>query len=83
MQGLTTTGTGVAALGGMIDPFTAIPTMLSQSPRLVGETVFKLGQASNLLGRNIPRVATAGRIARPLGLLQNQNQALENRGLLQ
>ena len=83
LQGLTTTGTGVAALGGMIDPFTAIPTMLSQSPRLVGETVFKLGQASNLLGRNIPRVATAGRIARPLGLLQNQNQALENRGLLQ
>ena len=56
---------------------------MAQSPRAVGETAFKLGQASRFAGNVVPRVATAGRIARPLGLLQNQNQALENRGLLQ
>ena len=77
------TGTIGGVATGVIDPFTSIPLLAAQSPRIVGETAFKLGQASNLLGRNIPRVATAGRIARPLGLLQNQNQALENRGLLQ
>ena len=77
------TGTIGGVATGVIDPFTSIPLLAAQSPRIVGETAFKLGQASNVLGRNIPRIATAGRIARPFGLLQNQNQALENRGLLQ
>ena len=30
LQGLTTTGTGVAAVGGMIDPFTASPTTFTR-----------------------------------------------------
>jgi hypothetical protein len=83
LQRLTGTSTLGGVATGLIDPITTAGLLVAQSPRAVGETAFKLGQASRFAGNVVPRVATASRILRPFGLLSNQSQALENRGLLQ
>ena len=85
IQRLTGTSTFGAGATGLVDPISTVGLLAAQSPRIVGETAFKLGQASGLAGNVVPKLAATGRTVRPFGLLQNQNQALENknRGLLQ
>lgn len=85
LQRLTGTSTFGAGATGLVDPISTVGLLAAQSPRIVGETAFKLGQASKYAGGLVNPLATTSRVTRPFGLLQNQNQALENknRGLLQ
>lgn len=50
LQQLTQGATGVAGLGGMLDPVTALATMGAQSPRLVGEAVYGMGRMAGGAG---------------------------------
>lgn len=47
LQGAVGAGTVGAGFMGLIDPVTAIPSLLSQSPRVVGEAANLLGRLSN------------------------------------
>lgn len=44
-------GTGAAAFYLTGDPVTTVATLLAQSPRLMGESAYKIGQGARVLGR--------------------------------
>ena len=78
-RGIQGLGAGsVAAYGAFVDP-TLLAGLAFQSPRLMGEAAYKLGQGANIAGK-VP-VVPLSQSARAAGLLSNQ--ALEKRGLLQ
>ena len=96
LQGVIAGGGQVPAMAYAVsqgaNPAAFIPGLLAQSPRLVGNMANIYGMAK---GRNLPFTNTpirqlplsaTSKVSRPLGLLSNEmqnNEALQNRGLLQ
>jgi|TARA_R110000787_G_C13417370_1_gene444597 hypothetical protein len=87
LQGLTAgsqVGLGTyGAASGAVNPLYLIPSLMSQSPRLVGEVAHGIGGAGNIANKLVKPIATTGSIARPTGILQQQKESLNKRGLLQ
>ena len=85
-------GSGALTLGGLIDPMTLATSLIASSPRIVGETVNKLGMASrpfsalSNINKRLPSVLQAQNITklpRATGLLQSSIEENQNKGLLQ
>ena len=86
LAGVTATGQlGLGSYGlvsGAVNPAGLIPTLLMQSPRVMGEAAHAAGKFSNVADKVLPRASAVGRVTRYPGILEQQNQALKNRGLL-
>jgi len=82
-RGLQSLGAGsIAAYGALVDP-TLLAGLALQSPRLAGELSYGAGKFSNVVNQVLPKVSAVSRPARPAGLLEQQNESLIKRGLLQ
>ena len=73
---------GYGLVSGAVNPAALIPTLLMQSPRVMGEAAHAAGKFSNVANKVLPRASAVGRVTRYPGILEQQNQALKNRGLL-
>ena len=86
LAGVTATGQmglgGYGLVSGAVNPAALIPTLLMQSPRVMGELAHGAGKFSNVADKVLPRTSAVGRVTRYPGILEQQNQALKNRGLL-
>lgn len=82
-RGLQSLGAGsIAAYGALVDP-TLLAGLALQSPRLAGELSYGAGKFSNVANQVLPKVSAISRPSRPAGLLEQQNESLIKRGLLQ
>lgn len=86
LQGLTAGGQiglgTYGAVSGAVDPLSLIPSLAIQSPRLMGESAYAIGKSLGGINRATPYVGAAGKVTRPMGILGQENKALEKRGLL-
>tara|TARA_R110002110_G_scaffold265889_2_gene481764 strand:+ start:259 stop:1812 length:1554 start_codon:yes stop_codon:yes gene_type:complete len=76
-------GVGYGALSGAFNPAALIPSLVASSPRAMGELSYGAGRFSNVANKVLPKVSAVSRPARPAGLLEQQNESLIKRGLLQ
>ena len=74
---------GYGAATGAFNPVGLIPSIIASSPRAMGELAYGAGKFSNVANQVLPKVSAISRPARPAGLLEQQNESLIKRGLLQ
>ena len=76
-------GLTYGAATGAFNPVGLIPSIIASSPRAMGELAYGAGKFSNVANQVLPKVSAISRPARPAGLLEQQNESLIKRGLLQ